>query len=476
MGGPFESFVLFAEMRTGSNFLEANLNALEGVTCHGEAFNPHFIAYPNRGDLFGIDQAARDSDPFSLLTAIKAQPGLNGFRYFHDHDPRVLDQILNDKTCAKIILTRNPMESYVSLIIARETGQWKLTDVKRRKDASARFDPLKFQQHLETLQDFQITLLNRLQRSGQSAFYIAYDDLRDLDVLNGLADWLGVTARLEALDDSLKPQNPAALADKLTNPEAIGSGLGELDMFNLWRTPNFEPRRGAAVPSYVLCDEVPLIFMPTKGGPDDDVAAWLAKLDGKTSVDQLRTKKNQKDLRQWKRKTGDHRSFTVLRHPVERAHNVFCHRFLTSGSGSFVKIRDSLKRQFKVRLPKDEPGKGWTLEAHREAFLGFLRFVKANLNGQTSLRVDAEWATQSQILGGFAELQPPDFILREERLPADLALVLDAVGLSDMPTYARTERGTPFALSDIYDQELEDAVFDVYQRDYVMFGFGPWAA
>ena len=43
MSGSFTSFVVLAEMRTGSNFLEANLNALEGVTCHGEAFNPHFI-------------------------------------------------------------------------------------------------------------------------------------------------------------------------------------------------------------------------------------------------------------------------------------------------------------------------------------------------------------------------------------------------------------------------------------------------
>jgi LPS sulfotransferase NodH len=42
----FQSFVVFAEMRTGSNFLEANLNQLEGVACHGEAFNPHFLGYP----------------------------------------------------------------------------------------------------------------------------------------------------------------------------------------------------------------------------------------------------------------------------------------------------------------------------------------------------------------------------------------------------------------------------------------------
>ena len=35
MSSKFKSFVVFAEMRTGSNFLESNLNAFDGITCHG---------------------------------------------------------------------------------------------------------------------------------------------------------------------------------------------------------------------------------------------------------------------------------------------------------------------------------------------------------------------------------------------------------------------------------------------------------
>ncbi len=58
----FDYFVVFAEMRTGSNFLEANLNAFAGLTCHGEAFNPHFIGYPNSGgDCWVLTQAERDA-------------------------------------------------------------------------------------------------------------------------------------------------------------------------------------------------------------------------------------------------------------------------------------------------------------------------------------------------------------------------------------------------------------------------------
>ena len=50
----FTSFVVFAEMRTGSNLLEANLNALPGVTSHGEVFNRYILGKKDRTELFGI--------------------------------------------------------------------------------------------------------------------------------------------------------------------------------------------------------------------------------------------------------------------------------------------------------------------------------------------------------------------------------------------------------------------------------------
>ena len=183
-----QSFVVFAEMRTGSNFLEANLNAFDGINCHGEAFNPHFMGYPKNEPILGIDLKTRDADPNVLFSAIRNNTArLSGFRYFHDHDPRVFDAIMQDDSCAKIILTRNPVESYVSWKIAQETGQWKLTDVKSHKVAQAQFDGKEFAAHLEALQAFQITLMNRLQTTGQTAFYVAYEDLQSVEVMNGLA-------------------------------------------------------------------------------------------------------------------------------------------------------------------------------------------------------------------------------------------------------------------------------------------------
>lgn len=477
MTGPFDYFIVFAEMRTGSNFLEANLNALDGVACHGEAFNPHFIAYPNKTELLGFTQQMRDADPQGLIQAIREEPDvLAGFRFFHDHDPRVLDIALDDPRCAKIILTRNPLDSYVSWKIAQATGQWKLTDVKRRKEAKAVFDANEFSRHVEALQDFQVLLLNRLQTTGQTAFYVAYEDLQDVDVMNGLARWLGVPARLDALDKSLKRQNPSPVTSKVANVEDMIDALSGLDRFNLSRTPNFEPRRGAGVPTYVAAAETPLLYMPIKGGPEAEVINWLAALDGVTP-DDLTTKMNQKHLRQWKRKHPGHRSFTVLRHPVARAHHVFCTKILSTGPDAFAQIRDTLREKFKLPIPKGNPGKSYTRAAHHEAFCSFLEFVRMNLAGQTPIRVDGSWCTQSQALSGFGDVALPDHVWREDELETALGWMLDRLGVArDVPPLMPSEQSeeAPHTLEDIYDAQIESLVAEVYQRDYVMFGFGPW--
>jgi LPS sulfotransferase NodH len=474
MTGAFDYFVVFAEMRTGSNFLEANLNAFDSLACHGEAFNPHFIGYPNSTEILGVTQAMRDADPGRLVAAIREGAGLGGFRFFHDHDPRVLDICLDDPRCAKIILTRNPVDSYVSWKIAQATGQWKLTNVKRRKDSKVAFDGLEFERHVSRLQEFQVFLLNRLQKSGQTAFYIAYEDLQDLEVINGLARFLGSDERLEALDASLKKQNPSPLEDKVSNFSEMESALSGIDPFNLTRTPNFEPRRGAAVPGFVTGAQAPLLYMPVRSGPEDAVCEWLAALDG-VPVDTLPTKLNQKGLRQWKRRNPGHRSFTVLGHPVARAHAAFCGRILQTGPGSFADIRKTLRNFHKLPIPGGEPDESYDRRAHRAAFAAFLEFLKANLAGQTNIRIDAHWATQAAVLQGMSNFALPDIILREDEIETALPALAGKVGYEKAPVPGAAVPDTPVALSDIYDEDIEALASDVYQRDYMMFGFGKWA-
>ncbi|NOX73960.1 MAG: nodulation protein NodH, partial [Alphaproteobacteria bacterium] len=112
MAGDFKYFVVFAEMRTGSNFLEQNINQFPDLCSHGELFNPHFIGGANKDALFGVSLKAREKDPFQLLGAIAEDGKIPGFRFFNGHDPRILAHCLNDPACGKVILTRNVLDAY----------------------------------------------------------------------------------------------------------------------------------------------------------------------------------------------------------------------------------------------------------------------------------------------------------------------------------------------------------------------------
>lgn len=342
---------MFAEMRTGSNFLETNLNSFDGLTCYGEAYNPHFIGYPNKEDLLGVMQAMRDADPLCIIREmIEKTDGLPGFRLFHNHDARAIDHCLPDQRCAKIILTHNPLESYVSWKIAKKTNQWKLTNVKNMRLAKVLFDKAEFNAHLAELQAFQIRLMHGLQATGQTAFYIAYEDIPDVDVLNGLAKFLGTDSQIDSISKTLKRQNLASLRDKVLNYDEMQTALADTDHFSLNRIPNFEPRRGLVVPSYIAVGEAPLMYLPIKCGPKQQVCDWLAALDGgKETLGEF----NQKTLRKWKRSQPNHGSFTVVRHPVVRAHAAFCECILDAGNGNYSEIRETLRKTFKLPILKD---------------------------------------------------------------------------------------------------------------------------
>ncbi|WP_299422572.1 sulfotransferase family 2 domain-containing protein [uncultured Shimia sp.] len=473
MTSPFDYFVVFAEMRTGSNFLEANINEFEGLSCLGEVFNPHFIGYPNKDDSLGVTLEQRTDDPQVMIDAVKSNEVLSGFRYFHDHEPRVLNTMLEDPRCAKIVLTRNPLDSYVSWKIAQETGQWKLTDVRRRRDSTVKFDGLEFRRHVEELQDFQVSLMRALQLSGQTAFYVAYEDLQDIQVMNGLARFLGHEEELEALNQKLKRQNPSPLSEKVSNFGEVTLALADLDRFNLNRTPNFEPRRGATVPSYVACAAAPLLYLPMRSGPQATVTQWMAQLD-RVADDGLIRNFSQKSLRQWKKTHKGHRSFTVVRHPVARVHAAFCECILAADQGVYKQIRKTLRRVYKMPLPKDPPGAGYTAEEHRAGFVAFLGFVKANLAGQTSLRQDAHWVSQATAMQGFGDLALPDMIVREDEMMSYLPALAMQVGRVDAPDPEVVDPGHPVSLEEIYDAEIEKLCKDIYKRDYIAFGFESW--
>ncbi len=462
----FASFVILAEMRTGSNFLESNLNAIPGVTCHGEAFNPYFLGGEGKDELLGVTLAQRSADPARLIAAMRERtPGLSGFRYFHDHDPRVFDLVMNDPACAKIVLTRNALESYISWKIAMQSDQWWLANTKHLKTVRPVFDANEFRARLTTLQEFQVKLQARLQKTGQTAFYLDYEDILDLDVLNGIAEFLGVEGRLKSLVFKFKKQNPEAPAEKVANPDEMQAALAGLDWFGMAHTPNFEPVRHAAVPHYVAVDQAPLLFMPIKAGPEARIQAWLGQYG------RLKGDFDRQSLRKWRQAHPGQRSFTVLRHPVARAHSAFCQ---VLNRDILPELRPYLKRVHKLELPPR--GQDFASQAdHRAAFLIFLEFLHYLLDGRTELKTPPQFASLGATLAGFAQVQSPDLLIREDRLEAGLRFLTDEVGLPFHPLPADSELAQ-WPLAAIYGPDVEQAAARAYARDYTGFGFRAWRA
>ncbi|MCB2115563.1 MAG: nodulation protein NodH [Rhodobacteraceae bacterium] len=463
----FDSFVILAEMRTGSNLLEATLAQASGVNCHGEVFNPAHLGGPKVKTVLGMTMADRIADPEALWRRIIAEPGLNGIRYFHDHEPRVLDGILNDPRCAKIVLTRNPVDCYVSLKIATATKKWRLGNVKDSVTRQIAFNEEEFGAFLAARQAFQLRVQRALQVSGQTAFYLDYDAVQDVGVINGLLGFLGSEGRIDSIADSLVRQNPEALEDKVRNYPEMEAALSRVDWADLGRSPHFEPRRGAGIPRVVAAKGAPLLYFPI--GPFDDtpVRMWLSRLGG-GGLDEGFT---QKTLRAWKRTAVGHRSFAVLRHPVPRALDAFA---MILRRDTDAELRSRLRKHYRVPIPEEDGIAEMGSAQFRDAFRAFLGFVKVNLAGQTGVATYPVWGTQWAQLEGISGFVPPDLLCREDRLEEDLARLAAAVGAGMAPLPPPAASQTPFPAEEVCDREIELLAREVYRRDYVSFGFGDW--
>ena len=470
----FKYFVIFAQMRTGSNLLESNLKQFEDIECFGEAFNPNFMGYPNETQILGCTLAMRDADPQIVLEAFRNNPThINGFRYFADHDPRVLDAILNDPACAKIFLYRNPVDAYVSLRIAQETGQWKLTNVTRQKSEQIKFSAKDFDNFIADFQGFYHDVQRKLQVLGQTSFSVHYDDLHDLDVLNGLGKFLGSKAQIEQLQKTLKRQNPEPLSEKVQNFDDFALHLAHHDYFGLAKSTHFEPSRRIGVNNCFAAADVPLLYVPIANRPIDAVTQWLHAL---SPDDELLTDFSQKTLKEWLEAQRMRCKFSVVQHPLTRTYQAFCSHILIDGPDALPRFRNKLERDYQVTLPRaDADITQLNVDDVRELFRIFLTFIKANLNGQTSLLIDASWASQETFVASLSGMTLPDVIYKEQDLAAELPKLAERFGVETAPVYRSDDQNSTIPLEAIVDGDLQDRIRSLYNRDFISFGFSAWS-
>ncbi|MEO0999111.1 MAG: nodulation protein NodH [Pseudomonadota bacterium] len=493
MSRPIRYFAILAAMRTGSNLLERTLNQYADLHCHGELFNPAFVAKANAMEYLGVTLAEREANPEGLIARVVAEDPkvIPGFRIFAGHDPRILKKVLTDPSCARIWLTRAPLDSFVSLKIARETDQWMIGNEKKRKPARVHFDPAEFEAYAEELAAFQDRVRRMMAAAGQTALTLAYEDLKDVEVMNGAAAHLGSRMTLDKLAEPIKKQNPGTLRDKISNFEEVEPALVARGG-SLATARAREPDREGGVKGWTACRSVPLLFAPIPSGPHAAVLRWMASLEGADADDAdldpaelLETELNRRAVDRWAAERPGALTFTALRHPLSRAYEAFCRRILVPGEDAFPHIRATLAETYGLRLPSEEAAAagragmedaGFGAGEIGAAFAEFLRFLEKNLTERTTVRTDVAWASQSAIIAGYNAIRPLGLIAREDRLAragTSIRALLDLRSVRNAPL-KNWRPVHDFPLAEVATPLHQSLAREAYPRDFADFGFADW--
>ncbi|MEL6232933.1 MAG: hypothetical protein AAFR46_00865 [Pseudomonadota bacterium] len=476
---PLRYFAIIAAMRTGSNLLQRTLAQFPDLLCHGELFNPSFVGQPGRSAFEGISRAARDADPLALIDRMIARAGsqLPGFRIFDDHDPRVLAHVAQDPGCARILLDRDPVESFVSLLIARETGQWMLTSKGRRKSAKVHVDSGALAAFCAARDAARHGFLQQMRTAGCSAFHLRFEELGELALINGLGRHLGSAHRLSRIAPTLLRQNPGPLAAHVINPEAVASAA-----------KGQRPQGSPAMPALQgarLAPAAGLLFVPIPGAQEARITAWLERLAVEGEPGQppaLRATLSQRGIEAGLRRGEIRLAVTATRHPMARIYDVFMSRFVRPRGKGFPRIRSALVREYGLALPDTEPAnsadragleaRGYDLAAHRRGFEVFLDFLALNLAGRTTIRIDPLWTPQVTHLAQISTWLPLRRVLGPD-LAGTAALLRAELGLTGSEAALAGQPDPLFALAETWTPGLAARVARLYAQDHARLGYDP---
>jgi hypothetical protein len=164
--------------------------------------------------------------------------------------------------------------------------------------------------------------------------------------------------------------------------------------------------------------------------------------------------------------------FTFVRDPGRRAYACFHEKIMLDGRHSFRQIKQVLERDWGLRSPK-EPG-DVPLSLQRDNFAAFLRFVEANIAGDTPIRRDPHWLPQAPMLSAFRRHLRIDIVGRVENFAADMARILHRAGPRRVPDLRHrpwTNPPSPYTFEQVITPALQQQLDRLYEVDYVHLGY-----
>lgn len=225
------SFVIVTLPRSGSYNLASLLNSAPDIVCHGEAFKPNAVELAE-GPLGKLgmkdsDTQARDARPMAFLNRLR---GLNarkivGFKMFPEHANRVKalkEHVLRNPKWLKVFLRRNPIESYASLLRARQTGVWTVrttSPASRRNglDTRVTFAAESFDKHMDMSTWFDTVCTDLSAMEGNRCLRVSYEAVADRSALPAILGFIGSTASADSLTSEYEKQFSGTLPEGFAN-------------------------------------------------------------------------------------------------------------------------------------------------------------------------------------------------------------------------------------------------------------------
>jgi LPS sulfotransferase NodH len=197
-------FVILNAARTGSNYLCALLDSHPEILCHHEIFNPHVVGVARHLQLSGFRLGTieeRERDPLALLDRVWSTPlgrSAVGFKLCWRQHEIAYRAVLADASVRKIVLQRrNRVKTFVSLLRARQTGEWVVydEDALQPERPRIRVEPSELLENVAFNDAYYEEIAATLAATGQESLTLFYEELADAAALRRILDFLGVSQR-----------------------------------------------------------------------------------------------------------------------------------------------------------------------------------------------------------------------------------------------------------------------------------------
>jgi LPS sulfotransferase NodH len=232
---PTTRFVILNAPRTGSNYLCTLLNSHPEILCHHEIFNPHVVGVARHLQNGAFHLGAieeRERDPVEFLGRVwRHNEGRRsvGFKLCWKQNEAIFYEVLADSQIRKIVLKRrNRIKAFVSLLLARQTGEWVIYDDAAAPGARPKVhvNKAELQKHIEFNDAYYAEIESAIQQPGHRGHITYYEDLFSETNLCAMLKFLDVGKSNPALlSGQTWKLSSTCLPDLVENFDSLESSL-----------------------------------------------------------------------------------------------------------------------------------------------------------------------------------------------------------------------------------------------------------